>query len=495
VTTVVGGNCGFSIAPLTDGGGDYLMRMLARVEGMPLESLQSGVPWDWTSTADYLDRLEGALVPNAGFLVGHSAIRRAVMRDEAVGGRASPAQVEEMRQVLGAGLAAGGLGFSSSWSRTHNDHEGNPVPSRHASREELLALCSVVAAHEGTTLEFIPGTLPFGDDLVDVMAAMSVAANRPLNWNVLTVYANNAGLVDGALAASDAASVAGGRVAALTLPDTLRTRLNFRTGFILDALPGWEASMVLPDDEKLALLADAAGRAELDALAQSETGALRSVANWKNYLILETASPATREFEGMSVGEAAGRLDRSPWDALCEIVVADRLRTIISYPDRGQDDVSWSRRVEVWRDPRTVVGASDAGAHLDMIDSFSYATTLIARAVRERGLLPIEEAVRLLTGEPAELYGLTGRGAIAVGAHADLVVFDPAAIGPGPVSTRFDLPGGAGRVYGAAEGIEHVFVAGVEVVSGSAFTGETPGRVLRSGTDTATVPAAGVQAV
>src|SRR5262245_53410175 len=132
VTTVIGGNCGFTIAPLAPEHGPYLMRMLARVEGMPLASLEQGVPWDWTSFGDYLDRIDGTLAPNAGFLVGHCAIRRLVMGEEATKGAATDEQVDQMERLLAESLAAGGLGFSSSWARTHNDAEGEMVPSRHA---------------------------------------------------------------------------------------------------------------------------------------------------------------------------------------------------------------------------------------------------------------------------------------------------------------------------------------------------------------------------
>ena len=128
VTTVFGGNCGFTIAPLTEHDGDYLMRMLARVEGMPLESLQKGVPWDWRTTAEYLDRLDGTLMPNAGFMVGHSAIRRVVMGDAATSRHATGDELQRMMALLRDGLAAGAMGFTSTWSTSHNDHHGDPVP-------------------------------------------------------------------------------------------------------------------------------------------------------------------------------------------------------------------------------------------------------------------------------------------------------------------------------------------------------------------------------
>jgi N-acyl-D-aspartate/D-glutamate deacylase len=506
VTTVMGGNCGFTIAPLASpvergGSGavraddaDYLMRMLARVEGMPLESLQQGVPWDWTSTAGFLDRIDGTLMPNAGFLVGHSALRRVVMGDDATERHASPAELAMMQQLLRDGLHAGGMGFSSTWSPSHNDHTGTPVPSRAASRDELVALCAVVREFEGTTLEFIPAVGQFDDDTFRLMGDMSAAADRPLNWNLLQVYAQNWDLVQHQLGGSDVAAQQGGRVLALTLPDTFRLRLNLTSGFILDILNGWDQLMALPIDEKLRQLRDPAGRARWNELAQATQGPTRSIANWGAYWLLETFTERWKPYEGKLIGDIARQLrgDGSAqyaWEVLAEIAVDDGLRTVIASQDRGQGDDTWERRVEVWRDPRAVVGASDAGAHLDMIDSFSYSTTLIARAVRERTLLPLHEAIHYLTGAPAALYGLRDRGQLQVGWHADVVVLDPATVGPGEVYTKFDLPGGAGRVYGEANGIHHVLVNGVACVEGGELMAARPGRIIRSGRDTSTVSA------
>jgi len=489
VTTVFGGNCGFTIAPLTPEDGDYLMRMLARVEGMPLESLQTGVPWDWRTTAEYLDRLDGTLMPNAGFLVGHSAIRRVVMKDAANEREATPDEFEQMRALLHAGLAAGGMGFSSTWSTTHNDHTGVPVPSRFASREELVGLCAVVREHPGTTLEFIPQVGKMTDDSFDVMTEMSRAADRPLNWNVLQVYDKTWDLVQHQLSGYDRAADRGARVIALTLPDSLRTRLNLKSGFLLDILNGWDRLMGLPDDEKLAMLRDPSGRAEMDRLAQSTEGPMRTVGNWGQYILLETFTDEYKPYVGRVIGDIASELGKSPWDTLADIVVADRLRTVISTQDKGQSDATWEKRVEVWRSGRALVGASDAGAHLDMIDSFNFSTTLLARTVRERHLIPMEEAIHYLTGSPASLYGLTDRGVLREGSYADVVVLDPETVGPADVYTRFDLPAGAGRVYGEANGISHVFVNGVQAVEGATMSDARPGTLLRSGRDTTTVTA------
>ena len=490
VTTVFAGNCGFTIAPLAPEDGDYLMRMLARVEGMPLEALQVGLPWDWRTFADYLAKLDGTLMPNAGFLVGHSALRRHVMHDDANQREATSDEIAEMQQLLREALEAGGMGFSSTWSTSHNDHLGHPVPSRCASRDELIALCEIVGEFPGTQLEFIPQVGEFTQETFELMADMSAAANRPLNWNLLQVYAQTWDLVQHQLTGGDIAEARGGKVRALTLPDSFRLRLNFRAGFILDILPGWEALMALPPEEKLRQLRDPETRAEWNRMAQSpDDMTKRAIANWAGYYILETHSAEYAEHQGRLIGDIAKDLGKSPWDTLADIVVADELNTIIANQDRGQDDATWARRVEVWRDGRAIVGASDAGAHLDMIDSFAFSTTVLGEAVRKRGLLPVEEAVQLLTDEPARLYGVKERGRITEGYHADLVVFDPTEIGAGPVTTKFDLPAGAMRVTGGGLGISHVYINGVEAVRDGEFTDARPGTLLRSGRDTSTVTA------
>ena len=489
VTTIVGGNCGFTIAPVEKSEIDYLTRMLARVEGMPLESLLEGVPYNWRTFGEYLDRLDGNLGVNAGFLVGHSAIRRVVMGQDSIGNAASPEQIEQMCQVLSDSLAAGGLGFSSSQAKTHNDANGDPVPSRFATDEELIALCKVTGEHEGTTLEFIPHVGAFEEQHRQLMADMSKAANRPLNWNVLVPNAANAAYVESQLSASDFAAERGGKVLALTVPDVMTTFLTFKAGFVFDALPGWRKTMALPVPEKMKALSDPDERKRLSEGASSpEAGMLRGIANWQNMMIVETFSKENEGLAGRTVKDIAQERGQEPFDCLIDISMLDELRTIMQPPLAGNDEASWSLRRDVWRDPRAVVGASDAGAHLDMLSTFSFSTAML-RSVREHGLMPVEEAVQLLTDRQARLYGLRERGRIAEGWHADLVVFDPDRIQPGPVSWRNDLPAGAGRLYAEAEGIAHVITNGTEIVRGTELTGNLPGTLLRSGRDTETVTA------
>jgi N-acyl-D-aspartate/D-glutamate deacylase len=492
VTTVFGGNCGFTLAPAAAEHRDYLTRMLARVEGMPLEALRSGLDWEWKSFGDWLARLDGRSAVNAGFLVGHSAIRLAAMGDDAVGGEATAEEIERMAALLGDALADGALGLSTSQSATHNDGDGQPVPSRAASRDELLALAAAVRRHPGTTLEaIIPGCLNgFSDEDIALLTGMSVAADRPLNWNVLGVSAANPAGHEGQLRASDVAAEHGGRVVALTLPHATKIRLSFLSGFVLDGLPGWRETMHLPVAQRLRALADPEVRRRLDTGAQSEeAGILRGLAQWERLIIVETFASENANATGHSVGEVAKARGRAPFDTLLDIVIADELRTGLSPRPFGDDDADWRLRAQVWRHRDAVIGGSDAGAHLDMMCGAIYTTSLLGHGVREYRVVTLEEAVRLITDVPARLYGLRERGRITPGWHADLVLFDPASVGHGPERTRYDLPAGAPRLVADAQGITCVWVGGVEVCRNGVATGALPGTVLRSGRDTDTVRA------
>jgi N-acyl-D-aspartate/D-glutamate deacylase len=492
VTTVFGGNCGFTLAPADSGQQDYLTRMLARVEGMPLDALRAGLDWRWSSFGDWLHRLDGRIAVNAGFLVGHSALRLAAMGDDAVGGEASADQVDRMVMLLGEALTAGALGLSTSQSNTHNDGAGQPVPSRSATREELLALAASVREHPGTQLEaIIPGCLSgFTDDDIALLTNMSLAADRPLNWNVLGVSAANPDGHEKQLRASEVAAERGGRVVALTLPNSTKIRLSFLSGFVLDGLPGWRETMHLPVAERLRALADPEVRRRLDEDAHSEeAGILRGLANWERLIIVETFAAENADATGHRVGEVAAARGGEPFDTLLDVVIADELRTGLTPAPFGDDAADWRARAEVWRHPHAVIGGSDAGAHLDMMCGAIYTTSLLGHGVRERQVVTLEEAVRLITDVPARLYGLTERGRITPGWHADLVLFDPTTIDHGPERTAYDLPAGAPRLVADAYGISSVFVAGEQVCRDGEATGAMPGTVLRSGRDTQTVTA------
>jgi N-acyl-D-aspartate/D-glutamate deacylase len=496
VTTVIGGNCGFSLAPAGEENAEYLTKMMARVEGMPLAALEKGLDWKWRTFGEWLDRLEGHVGVNAGFLVGHSALRRAVMGDSAVGSVATGAQRDAMVAMAHKALEDGAFGLSTSQAHTHHDGAGDPVPSRHADRAELEALAAAVRDHSGTTLELIvAGCLNgFSEEEVDLMGTLSLLAGRPANWNVLGVSAMSPDRTEHQLAASDTIAQRGGRLVALTLPHTLQLRLSFEHGAILDGLPGWRELFGMSRDARIAALKDPEVRSRLEAGANSdEAGILRALANWGRLILLETFSAENAPFEGKSIGEVAAARSQTPFNAMLDIVIADDLRTGLR-PLIPESEADWVARAGIWRDPRAVVGGSDAGAHLDVMCGAIYSTSLLGDGVRKRGLVSWEEAAHMLATVPAELYGLRDRGRIAEGFWADLVVLDPETVGHGPERTRNDLPAGASRLYAEADGIEHVLVNGTEVVSHGELTGELPGKIMRSGRDSDTVRVPGAVA-
>jgi N-acyl-D-aspartate/D-glutamate deacylase len=489
VTTVIGGNCGFGLAPAGPEDADYLTRLMSQVEGIPLAALEAALAWDWTGFGQWLDRFEGAIGVNAGFLAGHSTIRRVAMGERAVGHAASDQDVAAMVSLLHSALSEGALGFSTSQAPTHHDGDGQPVPSRSAERSELLALAGAVGGHAGTQLELIiPGCLSgFTVAEIDLMAAMSLAAGRPANWNVLSVSSMNpTGHLDQLQASSDVAA-RGGRLVALTLPHSMGIRLSFLTGAVLSGFPGWAAVLGLAPEPRLKALADPSVRAQMAAGAQSEeAGVLRFLANWKRLRIIETFALVNAGLAGRSVGEVARDRGCDPFDALLDIVIADELRTGLRPPMPEPTEADWKLRAAAWLDDRTIVGGSDAGAHLDMMCGAVYSTSLLA-SVRDHHTVSWEDAVRQLTDVPASFYGLTGRGQLAPGYAADITVFDPASVGAEAERTLADLPGGASRIWAGATGVEHVLVNGTAVIGAGRLTGATPGAVLRSGRDTRTV--------
>ena len=489
VTTVLGGNCGFTLAPLKADDADYIRRMMAKVEGMPLPALEQGLPWSWSSFAEYLDALEGRIGVNAGFLVGHSALRRYVMGEEATGNAASAEQVGEMVRLLHEALAAGGLGFSSSQSTTHSDGNNDPVPSYFADRDEMLALCSVLADHPGTWLEFIITGCNafFSDEEIDLMTQMSVRAQRPLNWNVLSHASTMMDRTRHQLRASDVAAEAGGRIVALSMPSIGGLKMNFATYCALYLLPNWGDVLYLDHEEKKAKLADPAVRQWLDEQARSAEGPFQFISTWANMEIGDTYAPENAGLTGRKVGDIAAERGTDPFDTLLDIVVADDLRTAL-WPQSSDDiDLAWQQRAELWRDDRVLVGGSDAGAHLDRMCGARYPTEMLATCVRDRGLLSLEECVYLMTDVPARLFGLRDRGRVAEGHWADLVVFNPDTVASAPIVERTDLPGNCERLYAGATGVEHVLVNGTPIITASQPTGTTPGTLLRSGRDTETV--------
>lgn len=490
VTTVIGGNCGFTLAPLKAEDAAYTREFMASVEGMSVGALEEGVPWNWETFAEYLDRLEGNVGVNAAFLVGHNAIRRYVMGADSVGNEATPEQIAEMRRVLAESIDAGGLGFSTTLSRTHTDGDGQPVASRWSTPDELLALCEVVGEHPGTTLEAMAdGCLDrFSDEEIELFSDMSATAKRPLNWNVLTVDSRVPDRIPRQLSAGDVAAQKGGRIVALTLPVQVPMNMSFLNHCGLFLIPGWGEVLRLPVSERMAKLQEPdTQRFMIERANSEEAGVFRRLADFENYLIGDTYSEANEGLKGRRVGDIAAERGIDAFAALIEVVVADELRTVLWPIPPDGDAESWELRRQVWGDDRAILGGSDAGAHLDRMCGAPFPTRFLGDTLRGRKLVSLERAVQMMTDDPARLFGLVDRGRIAEGFHADVVVVDPETVGAEHATLVHDLPADSPRLTAEPIGVAKVLVNGtVTVVDGKA-TGALPGTILRSGRHTTTV--------
>ena len=367
------------------------------------------------------------------------------------------------------------------------------MASRWSTPEELVALCRVVEQHAGTTLEgMTDGCLDrFEEDEIELFIAMSAAARRPINWNVLTVDSREAGRIPHQLAAGDRAAEAGARIVALTMPVLVPMNMSFLNHCGLFLIPGWSDVLGLPVPERIAALREPETQQRmLEQSAAPEAGVFKRLADFANYIIGDTYSAENEGLKGRKVADIAAERGTEPFATLIDIVVADDLRTILWPIPPDGDDASWKLRQQVWDDPRALLGGSDAGAHLDRMCGAPYTTRFIGDTLRGRKLVSIERAVQLITDAPARLFGLKDRGRLVEGAHADVVVFDPETIGAEHATLVHDLPGDTPRLTAQSHGVTRVFVNGELVVVDGEATGALPGKILRSGRDTETVSTA-----
>jgi N-acyl-D-aspartate/D-glutamate deacylase len=474
ITSVVAGNCGFSTAPLRADDDGYIRRMLAEVEAIPVESLEEGANWQGRDFSEFLAQVEEANPAlNIGFLAGHSALRRMVLGNDHANPRPSDDAIDAMRDALEDALRAGAIGFSSSWNSIHVDGEGAPVPSRFSTREEVLSLCETLSRAPGSQLEFIPTVGNFEDHHIELMIQMSLTANAPLNWNVLIPKRRE--IVERQLEASTRADAEGACIKALTYPGATVLRASSKSVFFR-TLPGWNALFEMPATEAGRRLRDQSFRDGLRTGVLTQQPHILSIL--EGFVVADTHSEETSCFSGISLESVGSEVGGDALDGLFHVWEADDLKTGFCPEPMANSERSWEIRLETLTDPRVLVGASDAGAHLDALSTFDYPATLL-ELVRTRSVLSLPLAIEKLTKVPADFYGLKKRGTLEVGNFADVVIFDPAVVEPGLLGWRDDLPGGAGRIFKKPLGIHHVIVNGTPVVSGGELTGRRPGMLLR----------------
>jgi N-acyl-D-amino-acid deacylase len=454
VTTVIAGNCGFSIAPVRAEGVGILGRTLQHVEDMSLDTLTVGVPWaDFESFGDYLDAVERRGVGlNYGCYVGHTALRLYVMGDDAYERAATPDELAEMQRLVAEAMDAGAIGFATSASPTHNGDRGRPVPSRLADIDEVRALCEPLRARDRGVVAMLPGGVFRNDALFDLQRYLG----RPITWTALLTV-KGLPYHEKVIAEHDAARAEGVEVWPQVSCRPLVFQMNLEEPFTLNMRPSFAALMDLDREGRVAAYRDPAWRAEAWQDVSGGGGLLPF--NWPALSVAE--SDGHPELIGRRVVDLAEERGVTPLDAMLDLSLEDDLRTRFNSTLANDDSDAIA-----WLLPRdgVLIGLADSGAHVSQLCDACFATDLLGNWVRDRDVMPLERAVHKLTGEPAAVYGLTDRGVIAPGMAADLVVFDPATIAPGPLRRVVDFPAEGERLTADAPvGVRHVLVNGVAI--------------------------------
>jgi N-acyl-D-amino-acid deacylase len=489
VTTVVAGNCGFSVAPCKAEDRAFLAGIFARVENMDPIAL-GAITWDEFETfPEFLASRSGRLGVNLACYIGHSNVRRWVMGPDASARAATEREIDAMRDVIRGAMEAGAAGVSSSAAPTHFDLEDRPVPSRVSDREELAALVEEAGRHAGGSIAFLPASAIGGLDAEDedYLIRLGTASGLPVIIQGLggrnKVDAPTA-TWEASKAFLDRAAAAGAPVYSMLIARPFDRPITIdETNFHYLAVPSWDEMLKLPKDARRARLRDPAARATLrDAVEHynrdPSQGTTVPPPLWDAVFVDET-TPAHRAVQGRSIRELADERDVAPADVMLDLALDEDLTTRFRWRTESPE---WAAAVgEAQLDARMIVGTSDGGAHLARDDGADWSSYFLRSWVLDRHVWTLEDGIRQITQVPAALIGLTDRGVIRPGAWADLMIFDPDTVGPWRKEFVHDLPGGVGRFKALGRGVHATVVNGVPIVREGELTGVLPGRVVRPG--------------
>lgn len=482
VTTVVMGNCGFTLAPVRSEERALVVRNLERAEDIDPAALAEGITWGWESFPEFLDAVDA--VPkgiNYAANVGHSALRTWAMGERAFTDKATADDLERMRGELRAALRAGAVGFSTSHSQHHETSDDRPVASRLSDWDEVRALAGVLAEEGVGIVEGAFEGVNADDDEVRLaawrdVASVAVDLNVPVTAGMVATSTGGRHMLD----MIDWIAARGGRVIGQTHCRGISVLLGFKTRLPFDLLPEWQPVRALPLEEQKRAFRDPAVRARL-----AEAAMVGDYSRWRGI----GAMPRKPDFDGIrvyerglppnpTVAEVAKRRGVTPAEAMIDLALETDFEQLFIQPSLYPQDEQVL--LEAMRHPRTVMTFSDSGAHLSQIADSSIHTYLLGHWVRDRQEFTLEEAVRMITLAPAIAWGFADRGLIREGMVADINVFDPATVGPAVPRVVEDLPAGGKRISQKADGFAATLVNGHITIRDGQPTGHLPGRLLRN---------------
>jgi N-acyl-D-amino-acid deacylase len=475
VTSVVMGNCGVGIAPCRPTAREVAMRDLVNVEAIPFDVLERGITWNWETFPQYMDAA-GRANPavNLGFLAPLTPFRHYVMGEASIERAATPEETARIAALLGEAMDAGAVGFSSTVLNQHMGFGGKPLACRNASREEYQAYAGVLKQKNKGAIEIaVTRQIAVLEDaeyeLLDLLLEHS---QRPVTFIAMFDRDDIPEAVRDTLRKAAPLIKRGARPQTSPLP--LTREVNMRNPFAFAAFPSW--SRVFADLSKPAQAAVYGDRAFRDQFRE-ELKRPASFGNWARVRVHEMRSPQLKQYEGEAIAEIAKTLGKDPLDTFFDLTLADDLENefVLSTFNHRVD-----RMKEILSNPDILLGLGDGGAHVDMLCDSGYPTFLLGTWVREHQALSLEQAVRRLTSDPADFYGIKDRGRLAPGLAADIAIFDPLTVGSGNRGERrYDLPGGAKRMVMPSRGVRYTIVNGQCVFADGSMTEAKPGQVLR----------------
>ena len=481
VTTVVAGNCGFTIAPCREEDRDRTLRNLTHVEGMSLDALREGVDWDFETWPEYLAMLERkGTVPNVACFVGHSSVRTYVLGDEASSRAATPGEVAEMKSLVRDAMEAGAIGFSTTTLEQHNGENGIPMPSRLADEHEMLELTGALGEVGKGVFMLTKGmtsTIPWLEEI-------AARNGRPVMVAAMFVDPNDPERVFRELDEIGDAKGRGRELWGQVGCFPLGMEFCLAHPYPLEALLAWRPAMEAPSTgEFRRIVSDPSFRDAIKAEARTTGVPLRfSYHQWDHMRIMEAAKPENRDLVGRVVGDLAREAGKDPFDWYLDHCLDGEMDSLV---DCHMFNVDEERVKDLLAHPHGVLGLSDAGAHLSFLCDAGFGLHMLGHWARDRADLTLEQAVQSVTSRLADVYRIKERGRLKVGACADLLLFDPETVGRGERVRKWDLPAGADRVDTPPIGVEGVWINGRRVVNeeGVMKNGVRPGRVLRDFAD------------
>ena len=477
VTTVIFGNCSLGLAPVRPDGHDALAMMLSRVEAIPMESLEAGVDWDWETFPEYLNKIDTRLGVNVGVMMGHSAIRQYVMGEDArEREQATPEELAEMKAIVRDGIRAGAVGLSFDRNRGHLDLLGRRIPGIVAPFDEIYELCSAL---QGLSAGVLQCGSAYPHEIKDGFATkMGDISGRPVVYNQITYSQNVPNQWREHLDLVEERVREGRQVYPVINPRPQSVRFTMRSGQVFDRLPAWQPLMILEPAAKIAAFSDLENRekmrTESDGINLPPT-AFGIV--WDRVHVTRTVLPKNAELQGKSIAAIAAAQGKHPVDALLDLALEEDLNTSFGSSQSGGDDGAMATMLQ---SPYTVIGLSDAGAHVVFEAGYGYSSIVLGHWVRDQGVLSLEEAIRKLTFMQASLYGMHDRGLLWQGMAADIVIFDLATISADEPEEAYDLPAGMMRLAQRATGVDFTIVNGQVLLENGEHSGALPGRVMRN---------------